>query len=132
VTGRPVPRIALDALEAKRRARRDLWNLARALTTAPEATEPRRQLRLFHTPPHRWWFAYCRDCWADTVRIQEGFMVHFDVWRQTGLAPDGGQLCVKCVETRLGRRLTPGDFGHDSWVDAWPKSPRLRARMEKP
>jgi hypothetical protein len=33
-----------------------------------------------------------------------------EVWAQTGLAPDGGTLCVGCIEKRLNRKLQPNDF----------------------
>jgi hypothetical protein len=37
-------------------------------------------------------------------------MVHDDVWRASGLAEDGGMLCVSCLEARLGRKLRQSDF----------------------
>jgi hypothetical protein len=32
------------------------------------------------------------------------------VWARTGLAPQGGVLCLPCIERRLGRRLDYDDF----------------------
>jgi hypothetical protein len=50
----------------------------------------------------------CEDCGTST--FGEYYMVHDEVWADTGMAPDGGLLCVGCLERRLGRRLTPDDF----------------------
>jgi hypothetical protein len=33
-----------------------------------------------------------------------------DVWKETGLGPRDGMLCIKCVEKRIGRRLKSTDF----------------------
>jgi hypothetical protein len=37
-------------------------------------------------------------------------MVHDEVWARTGLGGDDGQLCIGCLEKRIGRRVGPGDF----------------------
>lgn len=60
---------------------------------------------------------YCRDC---AVEVQpdtppnsydwQWYMVHDSVWAQTGLHPNGGCLCIPCLEARIGRLLTPGDL----------------------
>jgi hypothetical protein len=52
----------------------------------------------------------CHDCGVDVVEIGESYMVTGRTWRQGGLAPDGGRLCVGCLEARLGRRLQLRDF----------------------
>ena len=38
------------------------------------------------------------------------FMLRSDVWAETGVEPDGGMLCVGCVEKRLGATLGTDDF----------------------
>jgi hypothetical protein len=54
-------------------------------------------------------------------RPENGIELHFDehsevyhlkesVWEAAGMAPYGGCLCIRCVETRLGRQLQPKDF----------------------
>src|SRR5262245_59749408 len=49
--------------------------------------------------------ADCRRCtWGEV------YMVHDHLWEAAGMAPDGGFLCIGCLETRLGRRLAPADF----------------------
>jgi hypothetical protein len=46
-------------------------------------------------------------------------MVHNELWGEAGMA--GGFLCVGCLESRIGRMLTPADFtaapinDPDSW-----------------
>ena len=67
---------------------------------------------------------------TEHARIEEGtwewYMVRDEVWAaagmDTGAIPLGGRgfLCMGCLETRLGRRLLPGDF-----IDApvnWPSA----------
>lgn len=38
------------------------------------------------------------------------YMVTDEVWASTGLAPDVGWVCYRCVEGLLGRQLAPADF----------------------
>ena len=49
----------------------------------------------------------CVDCRVHVHLAGEYYMVRDDVWP---IDPDGGQLCVGCLEKRIGRRLVPGDF----------------------
>ena len=71
------------------------------------------QLALFHTPRCiPWWEmpelgTYCRDCAADVVEVGEYYAVHDHVWP---VEPDGGVLCIGCLEARIGRRLSARDF----------------------
>ena len=44
----------------------------------------------------------------------EVYTVKNDVWKAAGMEPDGGCLCIKCLEKRLGRKLKPQDFRLDS------------------
>jgi hypothetical protein len=41
-------------------------------------------------------------------------MVHNTIWKEAGMTkgdePGSQILCIGCLETRLGRTLTPGDF----------------------
>jgi hypothetical protein len=77
--------------------------------------------------------APCADCGRDTapelpdaVRLVqppepgswEWYMVTAEVWAEAGMEPDGGYLCIGCLERRLGRRLVPADF------PAWPVNER--------
>ena len=59
---------------------------------------------------------------------QEVYTVRDVIWWEAG--KPSGCLCIGCLETRLGRALTPHDFA-DARVN-WPSpldSPRLRARL---
>jgi hypothetical protein len=49
----------------------------------------------------------CIDCGSD---FDEWYMVEDAVWAASGLAPDGGKLCIGCLERRLGRKLKRDDF----------------------
>ena len=40
----------------------------------------------------------------------EIYTVHNAVWKRARMKPDGGCLCIGCLEKRLGRRLRPTDF----------------------
>lgn len=63
----------------------------------------------------------CLDCGTPTWSPRgksEWYMVHDHVWQASG-APTrprvtpgtrGYYLCIGCLETRLGRKLEPGDF----------------------
>jgi hypothetical protein len=56
-------------------------------------------------------------------------MVHHHVWKAAGMI--SGFLCIGCIEARLGRRLSPGDFTNaaiNDPADPW-KTPRLVARL---
>jgi hypothetical protein len=53
----------------------------------------------------------CNDCDVDTQDIGEWYMVKDEVWAAAW--PKGSKrefLCIGCLETRLGRRLTSDDF----------------------
>lgn len=52
----------------------------------------------------------CVDCKVNTAANDEYYMVHSHVWKQTGLGPHGGMLCIGCLEERIGRKLTSADF----------------------
>lgn len=43
----------------------------------------------------------------------EIYTVHTHVWEAAGVEGYGGCLCIGCLETRLGRQLTPSDFMPD-------------------
>lgn len=63
------------------------------------------------------WNWNCMDCGIDTAgSIQprtpsEYYMLHYKLWEEAVAKPDRGRmLCIGCVETRLGRKLTKADF----------------------
>jgi len=51
----------------------------------------------------------CIDCWKDIDEIHERFIVYSDMQKRAGIDnyPD---ICVGCMEKRLGRKLTKTDF----------------------
>jgi hypothetical protein len=52
----------------------------------------------------------CVDCEKDTCESGQYYSVVDDVWAASGLAPNGGMLCLACLEGRIGRPLTKEDF----------------------
>ncbi|MBA8881664.1 hypothetical protein FHW16_005409 [Phyllobacterium myrsinacearum] len=52
----------------------------------------------------------CVDCSVDTCESNEYYMVQDAVWKEAGMTPDGGMLCLGCLEDRLKRQLKPHDF----------------------
>lgn len=72
----------------------------------------------------------CCGCGMDVCTAGELYMVHDHVWAAAGTC-QCAVLCVGCLEARLGRQLTAGDFSD------WPvndpaqchHSDRLRARL---
>lgn len=51
----------------------------------------------------------CLGCGLDMSAVDEYYMLKNDVWAQVNPAIDGN-LCIACVEERLGRTLTAADF----------------------
>lgn len=74
----------------------------------------------------------CMDCAVDTDTLGEYFVLQHHLWAQ--IHPDRiGHLCIGCVETRLGRKLTAADF-LDVPVNTdpdprWARSARLTERL---
>jgi hypothetical protein len=68
-------------------------------------------------------------------------MATHEIWQQAGMTPDGGFLCIGCLEGRLGREMTAADFldcplNDPSITDlnryAWSwRTPRLLDRLTK-
>jgi hypothetical protein len=58
-------------------------------------------------------------------------MVHDDVWADAGMTPDGGMLCISCLEQRLGGPLVPDDLidAPVNWPGCGDDTPRL-ARLK--
>ena len=61
-------------------------------------------------------------------------MIHAELWARNGLGVgNGAQLCVPCLEDRIGRRLQPDDFSDVPADDlSWCKTDRLRAGWAGP
>jgi hypothetical protein len=70
----------------------------------------------------------CVDCGADFDEYD--YIVEDAVWAASGLKPDGGLLCIGCLERRLGRRLKRDDFESKPFNEiSSSKSLRLRDRL---
>lgn len=51
----------------------------------------------------------CLDCRVDMRTVDEYYLLRDELW--LSVVPDRvGHLCIGCVETRLGRQLSPDDF----------------------
>jgi hypothetical protein len=63
----------------------------------------------------------------------ELYTVRENVWKAADMEPEGGCLCIGCLENRLGRALRPKDFlrGHPFNNPDMPASPRLRKRRKE-
>lgn len=79
--------------------------------------------------------AFCADCNSKMSHVREYYMVKDHVWEQAWAncyrSPTGdGQLCIGCLERRIGRALTRHDFtdvpanNPDDYM-----SDRLRSRL---
>jgi hypothetical protein len=72
----------------------------------------------------------CVDCGED--KDGEYYTVADEVWAASGLAPNGGMLCLACLEQRIGRLLVPGDFTMLRPSDsAWERHTAARAGCAK-
>lgn len=71
----------------------------------------------------------CLDCSANTMHIDEYYMVTDEIWR--AVVPERyGMLCIGCLEGRLGRKLSKDDFSDAplNGFTIW-QSQRLRSRL---
>lgn len=69
----------------------------------------------------------CVDCGINTLYSLEYYMVHDALWEEASLS----NLCIGCLEGRLGFTLCPEDF-IDAPVNTefpFPKSERLKNRL---
>lgn len=51
----------------------------------------------------------CSYC-SFPILLEEGYMVHNEVWLSSGYPEFGAMLHISCLEYNLGRPLTPQDF----------------------
>jgi len=59
----------------------------------------------------------CVDCGEE--KAGEFYQVPDELWAASGLAPDGGELCLSCFEQRIGRPLVIEDFTLWPTMGAW-------------
>lgn len=88
-----------------------------------------QEVAAYNTAPH----GLCIDCKLKVNEANEHFMVRDAVWKAARRTPDGGQLCVSCLEARLVRPLVGKDFLNlRDQATRTNLSPRLRQRMGLP
>jgi hypothetical protein len=73
----------------------------------------------------------CLDCGVNVIEVGDYCMVQEEIWRDTLALGWDDNLCIACIEKRLGRRLTPHDlkFGFTPAVEGYPKSDALTERI---
>lgn len=74
----------------------------------------------------------CMDCDVDTRKINEYYMVHDGLWSKAVpdlYANEYGQLCIGCLEMRLGRLLAKDDFADVPVNVDSAHGPRLASRL---
>jgi hypothetical protein len=64
--------------------------------------------------------------WSEVYTVRDA------VWKQAGMEPWAGCLCIGCLEKRLGRQLTPEDFprGKKDSFNRLPGTDRLLSRRD--
>lgn len=72
-----------------------------------------------HKSKRKW---NCVDC--DRSTHHEHYFVKNSVWQAEAKMPEQGMLCVTCLESRIGRMLTPEDFT-DAHINNPKKSPMM-------
>src|SRR5262249_12119403 len=75
-----------------------------------------------------WWGTNAASVNQSIDDRSEVYTVREAVWKQTGVAPWGGCLCIDCLEQRIGRRLKPKDFLRGHSFNRLPGTPRLLNR----
>jgi hypothetical protein len=90
-----------------------------AVNTAPRLLDRRELEDAFKAHDHV-------EQWID--EHSEVFMVHNAIWKEAGMDPMEGCLCIGCLEWWLGRRLEPKDFDRDHEFNRMPGTRRLPER----
>ena len=72
----------------------------------------------------------CNECGVNVIEIGEYYMLNPDIWeRQLGLGWTDN-LCLGCLEARLGRKISPSDMcSFPSYPWMMPSSIRLKHRL---
>jgi hypothetical protein len=72
----------------------------------------------------------CNDCKINTVRCGEFYMLKHDLWKGKLKLGWNDNLCVGCLEARLGRKITIGDLAFlPTYRWMCPQSDRLNDRI---
>jgi hypothetical protein len=76
----------------------------------------------------------CIDCGTNTREIKERvtYLIITSLRSKLGLPPGKDELCLECLEKRIGRELRPSDIEATyNWWIAEHASERLRVRLGK-
>jgi hypothetical protein len=63
------------------------------------------------------------------TREWEMYIGRDKIWKEAGMEPSGGCLCIGCLEKRLGRRLRPKDFLRNHSFLTLPGTDRMLSRQ---
>ena len=72
----------------------------------------------------------CNDCGVNVLKIGEYYMLKDELWEKKLKLGWDDNLCIACLEARLGRKVTIADMAFlpaYSWM--YPQSDRLTARI---
>jgi hypothetical protein len=74
----------------------------------------------------------CVDRGKCTLCSDEYYMVRDELWAASGVEPNGGMLCLLCLERRIGRALTTADWTTiGPSLDAWQQHIATRSRFRE-
>ena len=71
----------------------------------------------------------CNDCGVNVIEAGDYCMLRRRIWRDTFGLGITDNLCLACIETRLGRAITIADAITFPIVDGYPMSDTLHARL---
>jgi hypothetical protein len=74
----------------------------------------------------------CIDCGVNVIKIGDYCMISPDIWERKFHLEWRDNLCIACIEARLGRKLRPmfkGDFIGFPNVEGYPMSAILTDRI---
>jgi hypothetical protein len=74
----------------------------------------------------------CNDCGVNVIEKGDYCMLRSDIWKdQFGLGWNDN-LCLACIEKRLGRKLTMLDLISFTYIEGHPMSATLLSRLPPP
>lgn len=94
------------------------------ISTAPMAKQRAYKFSAREIARHR-----CNDCGVNVIKNGDYCMLRPDIWEVTFGLGGGDNLCVACIERRLGRKLTFLDFITSPSVEGFPMSDTLFDRF---
>jgi hypothetical protein len=72
----------------------------------------------------------CNDCGVNVLKIGEYYMLKGELWEKRLKLGWDDNLCIGCLEARLGRKVTIGDMAFlPAYRWMYPRSDRLTARI---